>query len=264
VLHHEDPNVTAFAFNPDGRGAASVARDALIRAWDLQTGRPTWSFQLVQNPKSEVEYRVAFSPRGDLVAATGGQGGVVQLIDAATGKPTTTLDGHDTDVSDAVFSPDGTRIVSADRGGTVRIWGRARSELLAVIKAHDAHIHRVAFSPDGRILATASEDQTVRLWDAGTRRQVATLRHGAVVFGLAFKPDGTRLAAACDDGTVRLWDVATFADVAKLRGHGDYVHAVAFSPDGNRLVSGSGDYTVRIWDALTTTQRELRSSLPSP
>jgi hypothetical protein len=29
-------------------------------------------------------------------------------------------------------------------------------------------------------------------------------------------------------------------------------------------VSGSGDYTVRIWDALTTTQRELRSSLPSP
>jgi eukaryotic-like serine/threonine-protein kinase len=263
VLHHADPNVTAFAFNPDGRGAASVARDALIRAWDLQTGRPTWSFQLVKNPKSEVEYRVSFSPRGDVVAATGGQGRVVQLIDGATGKPTTTLVGHDADVSDAIFSPDGTRIVSADRGGTVRFWERSRSELLAVIKAHNALIHRVAFSPNGRILATASEDQTVRLWDAGTRRQVATLRHGAVVFGLAFKPDGTRLAAACDDGTVRLWDVATFVDVAKLRGHGDYVHAVAFSPDGHRLVSGSGDYTVRIWDALTTTQRELRSSLPS-
>jgi eukaryotic-like serine/threonine-protein kinase len=249
VLRHMQPGVTAFAFNPDGCRGASVARDGLIQAWDLTTGRPAWSLQLAANHKNKVEYRLSFSPRGDLLIATGGEDRLVQLVDAATGERTATLVGHETDVSDAVFSPDGTRIVSADCGGTVRFWARAGYAPLAVIKAHDVLIHRVAFSPDGRIVATASQDQTVRLWNADNRRQVATLRHGAVVFGLAFTPDGTRLAAACDDGTVRLWDLVTFADVAKLRGHGDYVHAVAFSPDGNRLVSASGDYTLRVWDS---------------
>ena len=249
ALRHSEASVTAIAFNPDGHRAASVARDGVIQVWDLATGRPAWSLQLAMTHKNIVEYRVSFSPLGDLLLATGSQDKLVHLIDAATGKPTATLVGHESDISDAVFSPDGTRIVSADSGGTVRFWARDGCALVATIKAHDIHIHRIAFSLDGRILATASQDQTVRLWDAESRRQVAILRHGAVVYGLAFNPDGTRLAAGCDDGTVRLWDLATFGDVAKLRGHRDYVHAVAFSPDGKRLVSGSGDYSVRVWDS---------------
>jgi WD40 repeat protein/serine/threonine protein kinase len=262
ALRHANPSVTAVAFNPDGRRAASVARDGLILVWDLKSGRPERTIQLAYNSTHRTEYRVAFNPQGNLLVANGAPDKLVHLIDTNTGNEVATLAGHETNVTDAVFSFDGTRLASADAGGTVRFWSTARWTPLSAIKAHDDLIHRIAFSPDGRTLATASRDRTVRIWDNATLRQMATLRHGAAIYGLSFKPDGTRLATACDDGTVRLWDGATFEEVAELRGHGDYVHAVAFSPDGTQLVSGSGDYSVRVWDALPAIKRDPRSSSP--
>ncbi|WP_165223285.1 WD40 repeat domain-containing serine/threonine protein kinase [Aquisphaera insulae] len=250
VFRHEGSAVTALAYGPDGRRIASIGRDGWIHAWDLATGTPAWSRRLAPRQEQLVEYRVAFSPRGNLVAATGGQDRTVLLLDAETGEPTTSLSGHEAEVSDASFSPDGGLIASADWGGTLRFWDAIRGRATATIKAHAELINRIAFSPDGRRVATASRDRTVRLWDVATQRHLATLRHGAVVYGLAFKPDGTRLATACDDGTARLWDLTTFGEVAALHGHGDYVHAVAFSPDGTRIATGSGDYTIRVWDSL--------------
>jgi WD40 repeat protein/serine/threonine protein kinase len=255
VLRHSGPAVTAVAISPDGRQVVSIAQDGVIRIWDSVTGRLARSRQLSARRDQLVEYRVAYSPLRGLLAATGGHDKLVQLIDANTGELAANLAGHETEVSDATFSPDGNRIASADCGGTVLFWTTADSVSMATIKAHDDLIHRIAFSPDGGVLATASQDRTVRLWDITTRRQLATLRHGTVVFGLAFNPDGSRLATACDDGMVRLWDVATFRQVAELSGHGGYVHAVAFSADGNRLISGSGDYTVRVWDSLPSRFR---------
>jgi eukaryotic-like serine/threonine-protein kinase len=249
ILRHGDSAVTAVAFSPEGRRVASVARDGLVHAWDPTTGVQVWSRQLTPRRGNLVEYRIAFGLRGDLLAATGGGDRCVGLFDATTGEPSTSLAGHETEVSDVVFSPDGTRIASADWGGTVRFWSTSRSTPVAKLQAHDERIYRIAFSPDGRLLATSSQDRTVRLWVVATRGHIATLRHGTLAYGLAFNSDGTRLATACDDGIVRLWDVATFGKVAELRGHGEYVHAVAFSPNGDRLISGSGDYDVRIWSS---------------
>jgi eukaryotic-like serine/threonine-protein kinase len=261
ALRHPEPIVTTVVFSPDGQRLASIARDGRLRIWEMASRQPAWSVNLSVRSNPLVECRVAFDPKGDLVVATGDQEGLLQLYDAATGKPEGTLAGHEIDASDAAFSPDGTRLASCDWNGSVQLWDVARRTRIAAIKAHTGRIHRIGFSPDGRILATASHDQTVRLWETQSLRNMAVLNHGGPVYGIAFSPNGTRLAAACADRTVRLWDVTNFGEVAVLRGHGEYVHAVAFSPDGNRLVSGSGDHTVRVWNSLPLDQRER---LPDP
>ncbi len=263
VLRHANFAVAAVVFSPDGRRLASIAQDGLIQVWESATGRPVWTRQLAPRRKNLVVYRVAISPRGDLLAATGGQDRLVQLFDTTTGTLVASLAGHETEVSDAVFSPDGSRLASADWGGTICFWTTGGSAPLATIKAHGALIHRLAFSLDGKILASASGDRTVGLWDTLTGRRVATLKHGTVVYGLAFNPEGTRLATACDDGTVRLWDAATFGKVAELHGHDEYVHAVAFSPDGDRLISGSGDYDVRIWSSPRSSRNARFADRPA-
>jgi WD40 repeat protein/serine/threonine protein kinase len=257
-LRHPEPIVTTVALSPDGRRAASVARNGHVRLWDLEARREAWSFDLsARITKPLVECRVAFSPREDLLAATGSEGGPVWLYDTVTRKPLQTLTGHEIDASDASFSPDGSRLASSDWSGMLRLWDVARRAPLAAVKAHDTNIHRISFSPNGQVLATASADQTVRLWDAVTLRCLAALKHGGQVYGIAFSPSGTRLAAACGDRTVRLWDLVTHEEVAVLRGHGDFVHAVAFSTDGTRLVSCSGDYTIRVWDSLPPSKRDF-------
>ena len=65
----------------------------------------------------------------------------------------------------AVFSPDGSRIVTASADKTARIWDAATAKEIAVLRGHEGIVYSAAFSPDGSRIVTASEDNTARIWD---------------------------------------------------------------------------------------------------
>jgi WD40 repeat protein len=73
--------------------------------------------------------------------------------------------GHDSDVTGAAFSPDGTRIVTFSLDGTARLWDAATGGQIAVLRDHDKAVEDAAFSPDGTRVVTASSDQTARIWN---------------------------------------------------------------------------------------------------
>jgi WD40 repeat protein len=129
-----------------------------------------------------------------------------------------------------------------------RLWPEQEHPLIIPLRV-GGFGDRLAFSPDGRHLVTGGDEHTVKVWDAGTGREIRTLRgHSGDVYCVAVSPDGRWLASAGEDTTVKLWDATGGELLHTLRGHTGLVSSLAFSPDGRHLVSGSRDRTVKVWD----------------
>jgi WD40 repeat protein len=78
-------------------------------------------------------------------------------------------------VISAVFSPDGSRIVTVSGDTTAGIWDAATAKEIAVPRGLGSRVQSAAFSPDGSRIVTTSDDETARIWDAATGKEIAVL-----------------------------------------------------------------------------------------
>ena len=151
--------------------------------------------------------------------------------------------------TDAAFSPDGARILTASADNTAKLWDVASGKLIASF-AHQDAVYDAAFSPDGARILTASADKTAKLWDALSGKLIASFDHQDAVHDAAFSPDGARILTASADKTAKLWDAASGKLIASFA-HQDEVFQAAFSPDGARILTASADNTAKLWDAVS-------------
>ncbi len=80
--------------------------------------------------------------------------------------------GHDDDILDIEFSPDGQLVASADRDHATRLWGVVTGEQVA--RLHTPYRSRgIAFSPDGRIVASIGNGAYGRLWHVDSHEEEA-------------------------------------------------------------------------------------------
>jgi WD40 repeat protein len=230
----------------------TASNDDTARIWDLEDGR------LVANLSAGVAVQTAeFSPDGKTIATASANDdhSMAQVWDAGSGKLLRTLPEQKATVTTAVFSPTGTRLVTANNNGTAQVWNAADGRPLLALQGYSA-----AFSPSGRQIVTAL-GVGLDLWDAENGRLLATLSDelpGMIseppspdrisVSTGAFSPDGKRIVAVT--GGVTLWQDGHLANAGLDGDVGDKAYSAAFSPDGKRVVVASGsDHTARVWDA---------------
>ena len=251
TLRGHREGICAVAFSPDGRFLVSATNRADLPGEDTILWR-VGSWEKVRGIPCRVgePMNLLFSQDGKrLIFHNDCVPDHHNTWDLTTGKPSPSEFDQAWYGNNAVFSPDGKRLVSVDAGGEV-IFADCRKRLvLGHYPAHQDNGRATAWSPDGQLVATGAEN--VILWDAATMRKIATLEHKSYVWGLAFSPDSHWLVSTHGDGAVLVWDMVERRLAASLNEHSGQVGAVAFAPDGKRVASASDDRTVIVWDAAT-------------
>jgi len=246
--------VKSVTFAPAGDILAVTKPGEPVGLW----GTTTWAL-VREIPVAGVARRATISPDGRLIAI-GFEGGTTDVWLLEGLQRFHELAGHTGRVNTVEFSPDGTRLLTADAEKAI-IWNVESGKALE--KGTLEGEHPAAFSPDGTIVATALDKQHAGLWDVKSGILVQTLA-GAKPLRLAFSPDGSLLATAHVKSGLRdvaLWDVLEGKTVAQmivsvgkepLLKHA--VWGLTFSPDGRLLVTGDVEPSLKVWD-VGTAQR---------
>src|SRR5262249_42588928 len=110
-------------FSPGGKKMATGGEDAVVRLWDVETGKRQAAYGPTAGAVRLGQVRaVAFSPDGRSLAAAGGN---LIVWDLATGKPT--VFGTQTSfVRGVAWSADGREVVTAHGDGVLRRWSPAQ------------------------------------------------------------------------------------------------------------------------------------------
>jgi WD40 repeat protein len=239
--------VPASAVADDGRVAFAVAY-ALLPGVDLDAIETPLSIVDPQTRKRRTFTvrgdggRIAFSPRGRLVAVAGASENA-RVYDTDSGAQIAVLRGHVDSVTDVAFSPDGETVATGSFDGSARLWRAATGEPLAVLRGPPGPT-RVDFSADGRVVVTVNADGRVRTWLAQQNptllsKELPPAFENPRIAQIAWSPNASLLlirsagyAYVLDaaDGRIRRTVVAD----AQPGGF------VGFSPDGRFLASGRG------------------------
>jgi serine/threonine protein kinase/WD40 repeat protein len=256
TLPSENLPIARVAFSPDGTllaGSGIPAGEApAARIWQVATQRELWAIGQMYGPAVSA---LAFSPDSKRLATAPHADLSVRLWDAVTGRPLTQLHGHSSLITGAVFSSDGTLLVTASLDQTARVWDAASGRLLRAYRGHTAGIGSLAVSPDNSRLATSAADGSVKLWDATQDQEAQSFQEDAAC--LAFDPRSDQLALGVAE--------MHWSDLIRWRQPDYFRHPaqllMAYSADGRHLVSvgesGYADLAVIVRDTVDRKTRVL-------
>jgi serine/threonine protein kinase/WD40 repeat protein len=290
----EAGDVSAGSFAADGRHLTLTTReyDAAKRPVEQQV--EVWDFpanpaRLLALPEAGAPNLAIWSADGRMIfTATEGTG---RIWDAGTGNALGAPMAHDQPVREAVFSPDGNRLVTVTQDNTLRVWDAASGQPLTAAIPEEARPGGapgagnglgprgqpgppgtgaapgrggqanqreivVNFSPDGRRLLVAGAGRQARVLDSASGQAMPEFQRLGTPISAVFSPDGKRLVTATNTGAtgvVRLWDAATGESGLTFKGDKDPgpFNSVAFSPDGKLVVTASTTGVAHVWDAGT-------------
>ena len=161
-------------FSLDGRTVLTLGVGT-ARLWDAATGRPLGPIfehnlvlgtALYRAARDRTARVLGFGPDGSTVLlGCGYQRLLLQLWDAASGRPLgPPLVGVGI-VQCAALSPNGRTVLTGGSDGMAQLWDAATGRPLGPPLVHQYAVSDVKFSPDGRTALTLSDDRTARLWD---------------------------------------------------------------------------------------------------
>jgi WD40 repeat protein len=117
-------------------------------------------------------FDVAFSPSGDLVAASGYSRGIL-LWNWPSKLGRTPLVGHSLPADAVQFLPNEKTLVSAGTDRLIKLWDLMSGQERCSLDGETSIFTSLSISPDGIVIAAGARDGTVRLYRRATEKEVA-------------------------------------------------------------------------------------------
>jgi WD40 repeat protein len=236
-------------FDAGGGLIATGSADGTARLWSAQTGLDIATF----SPNNGAVTSVAFSPEiGSSKVLVTTAGGSASLWEGREGKEIALLRSDENSIiRQALFSPDGRRIVTVDE---------SELRLLLDPAAGDDFLDMQSFK---RV--------SWRLWDVAGGRPIADLKPKSLKFPknisrrtedikaridelsgsplITFDSSGRYVVTTADDASARIWNTENGAETVGLYGHTEGILSTAFSPDATKVLTVSRDGSARLWNA---------------
>ena len=163
--------------------------------------------------------------------------------------PPIVIDAHTRHVSDILFSPDNSVLITCGMDNLTQIWSVKDWAQLNTLFGHTNSVNSVAITAKGDFLATGSTDATVKIWQYPSGTLETTLSgHRKTVAAVAFSTTGDYVASGSYDGHVKIWDVTSGTEQLTLTNLGRNIASISFSPDGKFLVAGGLGDDIFLWE----------------
>jgi WD40 repeat protein len=195
-------------FSLSGSALATGSSDYTTKLWDTKT----WKLQGNPIECGSVVKCVRFSPSGELLAIAANSHIEIwnlTITRKCIAKPKF-QDIKSADNISLVWTPDGTRLLSAGATEIPTIWEWNTSTWKQVGDPWVGHTHQIndlAVNPTGTLIASASSDHHVFLWRLSERQTIAVFKHPEIVSCVAFSTDGKHVFSGGFDKTVSEWAV---------------------------------------------------------
>lgn len=242
-------------FSADGRVLATLGSSGAVTLWDTESGSRLRDLSSsTQTNRGTMGAPGSIPSLGNLGAMTKGQTSMPNMADLnamitnVLGTMSAGTMGRN--VTSIAFSGDGQMIAA---GG---VESKSNVDLAALAAGTKNQKNSKSKKPQDpqdfmKNLKVEATGQVV-LWDAGTGREIATLKgHGKGVAQVALSRDGRLLASAGTDNTIKIWDVSAQRELRVLNAHNSSINSLAFSPDGRLLASAGDDGGTFLWDTAT-------------
>jgi WD40 repeat protein len=265
--------ITSATFSPDGHRLVTAAEDNTARIWDTEGATPhrfapieTRRAILTLVGHTQALTSAGFSMDGRRVLTASRLDHTARLWDADTGQPIAVFSSERREMIQAIFSPNGRRVLTLS-AEQARLWDAGDGRPLLKLDAEGPFraFGKAAFSADGRSIITVGGLSTtmrgrpyISLWDADSGQLLQTTGGASSTIpgpssfftDARFSPDGRRVATTSSDGKVQLWDVNSGGELVTLSGPAAVASHPVFSPDGRRLAASFFRDIVKVWQLL--------------
>ena len=156
----------------------------------------------------------------------------------------------ETDPFEAIFSNEGSRVVTSNVKGA-DLWDGASGNKIALLQSRQAAIACASFSPNGKWIVTGGVDHSARIFKAEHGEEAAVLTgHTETVQAARFFPDGTRVITSGFDGRAIIWDAASGTPLRVLFTNNEFTNdcGTLFQVlNDDRIVFRENPVTVQYW-----------------